>query len=863
MKKLVLIDGHSLAFRAFYALPLSLQTDSGKFTNAVYGFTSMFKKILGDLNPDYIAVAFDKGSKTFRNDMYEEYKGTRSKMPEELREQIGYLEEILRGYRVKQIAIDNYEADDIIGTVAKKAEEEGSFKTFIITGDRDLFQLVDKNTTVLYTVKGITEMDEMDVAKVDERYGITPKQLIDVKSLMGDASDNIPGISGIGEKTALKLIQEFETLEGVLANIDKVRGKVLPERLKNDQDIARLSYNLAVIKLDTPVEFSWDELKKETPDYDKLLHTFDELQLNTFAKELREENPTYQEIDDIDCKHIVNISDAEAIAESIRENKQFYFLINGENMYLTLGEKEQIYMLHRDVFGEGEFEDILASKDIKKITHRLKETLHCFNNMSVKLKGINFDTALAAYILEPTLNSYDMADLIKKYDLTGSSSGIDALNDSLEHQIMNLPKLHKILNEKIEENNMNELYHQVEIPLAGVLFEMENNGITIDRSILEKMGNELVAELEQMQEKIFASAGEEFNINSPKQLSEILFDKLKLPVIKKTKTGYSTAHDVLVTLAKEHDLPAMIIHYRQLAKLNSTYIEGLLPLIEDDSRIRTTYNQISTATGRLSSTEPNLQNIPIRMEQGRRIRKAFVPGKEFDYLLSADYSQIELRILAHMSEDPILIEAFKNDEDIHKRTAAEVFGVIQDGVSDDLRERAKAVNFGIVYGQSDYGLSQELDIPRNEAAEYIERYFNRYQKVREFLDDTIIKAKTNGYVETLLHRRRYLPEINSRSYHRRSFAERTATNTPIQGSAADLIKLAMVRLAEELEKNGFVSNMLLQVHDELVLEVNEKELKEVAKLLEKIMRESMNLRVPIKVDLKIGKNWYDMEGYDA
>jgi len=863
LKKLVLIDGHSLAFRAFYALPLSLKTDSGKFTNAVYGFTSMFRKVLKDLDPDYIAVAFDKGPKTFRNEMYEEYKGTRSKMPEELREQIGYIEEVLSGYNVKQISIDNYEADDIIGTVAKQAEEQGEYKTYIITGDRDLFQLADTNTSVLYTKKGITDMEEMDIEKIKEKYGITPKQLIDMKALMGDSSDNIPGISGVGEKTALKLLKEFDNLEGVLSNIDKVGGKVLPKRLKENKDIARLSYDLAEIRLDIPITFEWDELIKEQPDYDRLLKVFDDMQFNTFAKELREENPTYKEIEEVECKEVNEINEIADLLTKIKEKNKFYFLILDNDLYITLDDNKKIYKLKEAVYTHKDFVSLLEDKEVNKITHRVKEILHYFSNKNIKLKGVKFDTALAAYVLEPTVNSYTIADLIKKYNLEGSKSGVDALKDSSEHQIMNLPKLHKLMDEKIKEFKMEKLYHEVEIPLAEVLFEMEHCGIAVDRDVLEGLGEEIKGELDKIEEKIYESAGEKFNINSPKQLSEILFEKLDLPVIKKTKTGYSTAHDVLVTLAKEHDLPAMIIEYRQLAKLNSTYIEGILPLVEEDGRLRTTYNQTSTATGRLSSTEPNLQNIPIRLEQGRKIRKAFVPGDKFDYLLSADYSQIELRILAHLSDDEILKESFRNDEDIHTRTASEVFGVSIEDVTKKLRGRAKAVNFGIVYGQSDYGLSQELDIPRKEAGEYIDRYFERYKKVREFLDKTIVKAKNDGYVETMLNRRRYLPEINSRSYHRRSFAERTATNTPIQGSAADLIKLAMVKLANELEEKGYESKMLLQVHDELVLEVKESELEKIASLLEKTMVESMDLSVPIKVDLKLGKNWYNMEKYNA
>ncbi len=859
MKKLVLIDGHSLAFRAFFALPITMRTTSGLYTNAAFGFTNMLQKIFKDIDPDYIIVAFDKGKVTFRNEIYADYKGTRSSMPEELREQVCYIEDILTAYNIKQIAIEGYEADDIIGTIARTAEETGDIETIIITGDRDAYQLVDHHTTVYYTRKGLSDILQMNMEAIAEKYGLSPKQLIDVKALMGDKSDNIPGVPGVGEKTAVKLIKEFQDLDGVYRNIDKIKGKVLPQRIINNKDAAYLSYRLAKIDCHMSIDLSWKEVRKQ-PNNQQLYEIFSHLEFNKLLKDLNDQAEFEEEAEEVRTVMVDTKEAGDSLITDIRADNQLMFYLSNtiEDQYLYLPGPEKLVMVDEKIWQTPEWQELLEDEKLEKITCHLKDTIHFLNTLNIELKGVVFDITLAGYVLDPSLSNYELPLMITKY-LADKSKNLKTLNESLYHQLIYLPELYQEMLRNINQQQLNDLYCKVELPLAAVLAQLEDNGIAIDRSVLLQMASELEAGINNMKNQIYDLAGEEFNINSPKQLGVILFDKLKLPVLKKTKTGYSTSHEVLETLALEHDLPALIIHYRQLTKLKSTYIDGILPLITSSSRLHTTFKQTITTTGRLSSTEPNLQNIPIRLEEGRRIRKAFVPGQGYDYLLSADYSQIELRILAHLSSDPILIKAFQSNEDIHTRTASEVFGVAPQDVTREMRFRAKAVNFGIIYGISDYGLARDLKVTRKEAGVYIDNYFARYQLVRSYLDNAILTAKKNGYVETMLNRRRYLPDINSRNFHRRSFAERIATNTPIQGSAADLIKLAMVRLQQELLAGKYQSRMLLQVHDELILEVTQEELQTVAALLERTMKNAMNLSVPIKVDVKFGVNWYEME----
>ncbi|QOR36446.1 DNA polymerase I [Clostridium sp. 'deep sea'] len=859
MKKLVLIDGHSLAFRAFYALPLSMQTASGIFTNASYGFTSMLKKIYKDIQPDYIIVAFDKSKTTFRNEIFADYKGTRGKMPDELHEQIEYIEQLLDAHNIKQIKLEGYEADDIIGTISKVAEQKGDIQTIIITGDRDLYQLVDKNTAVYYTKKGISDIDEMNLNAIKTKYGITPQQLIDVKALMGDKSDNIPGVPGVGEKTALKLITEYHNIEEVYNNIDKVKGKALPKKLADNKELAFMSYKLAKIDRKAPVDFEWLDIEVNEVNTNELYKLYTKLEFNKFLQDLNQNEQLNEKIEDLKELQVIIVNKENEI-ELLNNINCLSFFLNPDTDQLYVIDNNKLYQFNTDIWQSKQWVDVLTNVNIKKVTHGLKQAVHYFNKVNIEIKGIIFDTELAGYVLDPTSAKYSLPLLISKY-LPEKNISIQALNQSLLQAVSYIPDLYMVMSKKIEELFLNELYCEVELPLATVLAQVEENGISVDSNVLKDMATELNIRINQLTTKIYDLAGEEFNINSPKQLGLILFDKLGLPVIKKTKTGYSTSQEVLETLALEHELPALIIHYRQLAKLKSTYVDGLITLITEQGKIHTTFNQTVTATGRLSSTEPNLQNIPIRLEEGRRIRRAFVPSTDYDFLLAADYSQIELRILAHMSGDPILTDSFTKNEDIHTRTASEVFNVTTDKVDREMRARAKAVNFGIVYGMSDYGLARDIKVSRKEAAVYINNYFERYKAVRAYLDQTVVDAKSNGYVETILNRRRYLPNINSRNYHQRSFAERIATNTPIQGSAADLIKLAMVRLQHALLKGKYKSRMLLQVHDELILEVTKEELPEIADLLEKTMKNAMQLSVPIKVDVKVGVNWYQMEEY--
>lgn len=859
MKKLLLIDGHSLAFRAFYALPLSMQTASGIFTNASYGFTSMLKKIYKDIQPDYIIVAFDKSKTTFRNEIFADYKGTRGKMPDELHEQIEYIEQLLDAHNIKQIKLEGYEADDIIGTISKVAEQKGDIQTIIITGDRDLYQLVDKNTAVYYTKKGISDIDEMNLNAIKTKYGITPQQLIDVKALMGDKSDNIPGVPGVGEKTALKLIAEYHNIEEVYNNIDKVKGKALPKKLADNKELAFMSYKLAKIDRKAPVDFDWLDIEVNEVNTNELYKLYTKLEFNKFLQDLNQNEQLNEKIEDLKELQVIIVNKENEI-ELLNNINCLSFFLNPDTDQLYVLDNKKLYQLSTNIWQSKQWVDVLTNVNIKKVTHGLKQAVHYFNKVNIEIKGIIFDTELAGYVLDPTSAKYSLPLLISKY-LPEKNISIQALNQSLLQAVSYIPDLYMVMSKKIEELFLNELYCEVELPLATVLAQVEENGISVDSNVLKDMATELNIRINQLTAKIYDLAGEEFNINSPKQLGLILFDKLGLPVIKKTKTGYSTSQEVLETLALEHELPALIIHYRQLAKLKSTYVDGLITLITEQGKIHTTFNQTVTATGRLSSTEPNLQNIPIRLEEGRRIRRAFVPSTDYDFLLAADYSQIELRILAHMSGDPILTDSFTKNEDIHTRTASEVFNVTTDKVDREMRARAKAVNFGIVYGMSDYGLARDIKVSRKEAAVYINNYFERYKAVRAYLDQTVVDAKSNGYVETILNRRRYLPNINSRNYHQRSFAERIATNTPIQGSAADLIKLAMVRLQHALLKGKYKSRMLLQVHDELILEVTKEELPEIADLLEKTMKNAMQLSVPIKVDVKVGVNWYQMEEY--
>lgn len=890
-KRLVIIDGNSLINRAFYALPDLINKD-GIHTNGVYGFLNMIHKILDDYKPDYLSVAFDIKAPTFRHIEFKEYKAQRKKMPQELAEQIPILKEILDAYGIHRIELEGFEADDLIGTLAKYCSEN-DFEVLIVTGDRDALQLVSENIKVFITKKGITNLEIYDIEKVNEKYGISPEQIIDFKGLVGDKSDNIPGVPGIGEKTASKLLNQFKTVEELIEKIDNVSSKSVREKIRENAHIALLSKRLATIKTDVPIEIDLNELKLVQPDYDKLLELFKQYGFNSLIKKVIPQNNENEKSKEVSNNHdniVINIvNDLEQLDKliyQIKEKKSLVFKIFKEqknlrtdniigislsfdktsNYYINIRKDERLLFRLIEIFEDD---------NIKKFGHGLKIDILALLKYGIALRGIEFDSFIAAYLLHPSRTGYDVADLSAEYldtkikseiELLGkgknakkfSDLNIDELSEYGKYYCSTVIRVKDKMIKELEKLELLDLYKEIEMPLIEVLANMEFEGFNVDKNILEKLDKEFTEKIEELTKKIYELAGEKFNINSTKQLGEILFDKLCLPVIKKTKTGYSTSHDVLVKLQNRHLIIPLIIEYRQLVKLKSTYVDGLYNLINPvTGKIHSNFNQTVTVTGRISSTEPNMQNIPIKLEMGRRIRKIFVPSDKEYILLDADYSQIELRVLAHMSKDENLIKAFKEDKDIHTLTASQVFNVPIDEVSSLERGRAKAVNFGIVYGISDYGLSENLNITRKEAKKYIDEYFKKYKGVKEYMDVTVKKGKEQGFVTTIFNRRRYIPELNSRNFNLRSFGERTAMNTPIQGSAADIIKIAMIKVFRELKQRKLKSKLILQVHDELIIDVYKDELDEVKKILKENMENAIMLDVPLKVDMNIGESWYD------
>ncbi|MED1740335.1 DNA polymerase I [Bacillus swezeyi] len=873
-KKLVLVDGNSLAYRAFFALPL-LSNEKGIHTNAVYGFTTILMKMLEEEKPTHMLVAFDAGKTTFRHKTFKEYKGGRQKTPPELSEQLPFIQELLDAYKISRYQLENYEADDIIGTLAKSAEKDG-FEVKIFSGDKDLTQLATKETTVAITKKGITDVEYYTPEHVQEKYGLTPRQIIDMKGLMGDASDNIPGVPGVGEKTAIKLLKQFHTVEALLSSIDEVSGKKLKEKLEAFQEQALMSKELATIITEAPLELTLDGLGYEGFDREAVVKLFKDLGFNSLLERLGEEpeETEAEQFEDIEVTIKTDISDdlfvspASVVVEQLGDNYHeapiLGFSIVNENGVFFIPQETAV---HSDRFKEW-----AEDESKKKWVFDAKRAAVALRWQGIELKGAEFDVLLAAYIINPGHSYDDVASVAKEHHLQlvssdeavygkGAKQAVPAekeLADHLGRKGKAISLLREKLLDELEKNEQLELFEDLEMPLAHILGEMESIGVQVDVDRLKKMGDELSGKLKEYEEKIHESAGETFNINSPKQLGVILFEKLGLPVIKKTKTGFSTSADVLEKLRDKHVIIEDILHYRQIGKLQSTYVEGLLKVIRKDShKVHTRFNQALTQTGRLSSTDPNLQNIPIRLEEGRKIRQAFVPSQKGWLMFAADYSQIELRVLAHISKDKNLIEAFTNDMDVHTKTAMDVFHVSEEEVTPAMRRQAKAVNFGIVYGISDYGLSQNLGITRKEAAAFIERYFNSSQGVKEYMEETIQEAKQKGYVTTLLSRRRYIPELTSRNFNLRSFAERTAMNTPIQGSAADIIKKAMIQMAEKLKEKDLQAKLLLQVHDELIFEAPEEEIKELEKLVPEVMENALELDVPLKVDCSSGHSWYD------
>ncbi|KOY81199.1 DNA polymerase I [Lysinibacillus macroides] len=870
-EKLLLLDGNSLAYRAFFALPL-LTNDSGIHTNAIYGFTTMLQKIVEEEQPTKILVAFDAGKTTFRHETFTEYKGGRQKTPPELSEQFPYLRKLIDAYGIKQYEQDLYEADDIIGTLAKEAALQ-DMDVIIVSGDRDLTQLATEQVTVYITKKGITEIERNTPAFIEEKYGLTPLQIIDMKGLMGDSSDNIPGVPGVGEKTAVKLLKEHGSVEALYAAMDTLKASKMKEKLVANEEQALMSKKLATIYTDAPIEISLADLAYDGPKEEELISVWQELgfksllEKSDFTMQEEEQAPfDYHIIKEVQPEHLQDV-----MAVHVELENEHYHTCQQLGIALSDGA-QRYYIAFEDAAKSDTLRLWLENATKTKYLSDSKAAQAALQRAGIRLAGVAFDLLLASYINNPALSGDDVATLAKELGYRdvqaneavygkGAKRAIpneDTLAQHACRKAFAVWSLQSKLEQLLQEKEQFELYKNLELPLAAILGEMESEGITVNRATLERMGQELSDKLSVIEQDIYAEAGETFNINSPKQLGVILFDKLGLPVIKKTKTGYSTAADVLEKLKPAHAIIEHILLYRQLGKLQSTYIEGLLKEIHsEDSKVHTRFQQALTATGRLSSTDPNLQNIPIRLEEGRKIRQAFVPSKEGWLLFAADYSQIELRVLAHMSEDQTLVEAFREGMDIHTRTAMDVFHVSEDEVDSNMRRAAKAVNFGIVYGISDYGLSQNLDITRKEAATFIEKYFASFPGVKQYMDDIVQDAKLNGYVTTILNRRRYLPDITSSNFNLRSFAERTAMNTPIQGSAADIIKKAMIDMDARLKKEQMQAKLLLQVHDELIFEAPKEEIALLEKIVPEVMENAIELAVPLKVDFNSGSTWYE------
>ncbi|MBM7096476.1 DNA polymerase I [Bacillus sp. H-16] len=873
VNKLVLVDGNSVAYRAFFALPL-LNTEKGIYTNAIYGFTTMILKVLEEEKPTHMLVAFDAGKTTFRHETYQEYKGKREKTPPELSEQLPYMRELLDAFRIKHYEVENYEADDIIGTLSKQASKE-NWEVKVYTGDKDLLQLVDDNIHVAMMKKGITNMDTYDEKLVDEKYGITPIQIIDMKGLMGDSSDNIPGVPGVGEKTALKLLKAHKTVEGVYESLDEVSGKKLKEKLEANKEQALMSKELATIMCNAPVDVSFEDTKMGEHDQEKLVALFKELEfkslLDKFDGDREAESEEMEDLSVTEVSELTSdmlVSPSALVVESLNENYHQadivgFSIANNTGTYFISSE----VALQSDVFAEW-----AKDKEHAKFMYDAKRSVVALGWEGITLDGVEFDVQIASYLIDPSSSAHDLADISERKKSTrvqhdesvygkGKKRKVaegDALYQHLGRKAKAIFELRDELDEELTANEQKELFYDLEMPLSVILGRMEKHGVSVDREELENMGAGLEKKLAEIEAEIHELAGTEFNINSPKQLGEVLFEKLNLPVVKKTKTGYSTSADVLEKLQDHHEVVEKILLYRQLGKLNSTYIEGLLKVIHKKTgKIHTIFNQSLTQTGRLSSTEPNLQNIPVRLDEGRKIRHAFVPERENAVIFAADYSQIELRVLAHICQDETLVKAFREDMDIHTKTAMDVFNVGEAEVTGNMRRTAKAVNFGIVYGISDYGLSQSLGITRKEAKSFIDRYFDSFPGVKEYMENIVDEARDKGYVTTMLNRRRYLPEITSRNFNQRSFAERTAMNTPIQGSAADVIKKAMVDIAERMEEKQLQSSLLLSVHDELIFEVVEDEIETMKMLVPEVMENAIELDVPLKVDVSYGETWYD------
>ena len=899
-KKLVLIDGHSILNRAFFGLP-DLTNSEGIHTNAVYGFLNIMFKILEEEKPDYLTVAFDVHAPTFRHKMFEGYKGTRKPMADELRQQVPLIKELLTKMGVKIVEMEGYEADDILGTLSVRAEKEG-MDVAVISGDRDLLQLATDHVMIRIpkTKKTGTEIENYNTKDVIEKYQVTPKEFIDVKALQGDTADNIPGVPGIGEKTAGALISKYHTIEAVHDNAEVIKPPRAGKNIVEYWDQAVMSKVLATIKLDVPVDYDFDDAKLESVASLYTEDAFVMCKRLEFKNLLGRFNVSAPKINvEEHFTLVTSLEMADKVLAKAKGRDVAYSLVKGAGSTAGKGDSdgqlslfsqtvtndyaglaiaysdEDVYLILTDDKITSQYiNDKVSSLDAKSwIAPDLKANLHVYNpEIDIEDRKKYFDMMIAAYLLNPLIGEYPYDGVAKDYlglmvpsqkEILGKKTLSEALTDELDkamkvlcYEVYIAWKSMPVLSGELKTRGMLSLYREIEMPVAFVLYDMEKEGIAIDRDALKKYGEDLSVSIAELEKRIYEAAGEEFNINSPKQLGVILFEKLQMPNSKKTKTGYSTSAEVLEKLAVDYPIVSDILEYRQLTKLKSTYADGLANYIDETGKIHTTFNQTITATGRLSSTEPNLQNIPIRIELGKMIRKVFHPAKG-NLFVDSDYSQIELRVLAHVADDEKLIEAFQNGQDIHRTTASHVFGVPFDEVTDLQRRNAKAVNFGIVYGISAFGLSQDLNISRKEAQEFIDKYFETYPKIKAFLDSTVEQAKKDGYIKTLFNRIRPIPELSSSNFMQRQFGERVAMNSPIQGTAADIIKIAMIRVHDRLIRDKLKSKLILQVHDELLIETLEEEKEQVIALLEEEMKNAVKLKVSMEVGTETGYDWYD------
>ena len=865
MKRLLILDSNSLMNRAFFALT-PLTNSDGINTNAIYGFMNMLFKMKDEINPDSIIATFDLKAPTFRHKEYADYKAGRKKMAPELYEQFPIIKDILKLMGIKIFEIEGFEADDLIGTVSKFAEENG-IEVFIVTGDKDALQLASTSTKVVITKKGVTETAIYDEKTFIDEFEVTPTQFIDVKGLMGDKSDNIPGVPGVGEKTAFKLIKDYGSIEEVLKNIDNISGKKLKENLENNTEQAIFSKKLATIIRDVPIELKIEDIdsmdEENIPELKKKLI---KLEMKSILSKFKSDDEA--EECKVEVKNIDNIKEMKEVLLEAKDRIYIDYTLKDATTYskielenLFLGEDNHGIIIdfkkiadenHEEAFAV--LKECMENESIKKTIHDGKNLVTFLKKNNINIQGFDFDTAIAAYLIDSSKSNYDIKELVNIY--IGDNPSGEGVNfkGALSSYIKTL---YNELKERLHKEDMDELYYTIEHPLIFVLSSMESIGFNINADMLDELQIKFKKQIEETQAEIYKMADEEFNISSPKQLGKILFEKLDLPVIKKTKTGYSTNQEVLEKLMDKHEIIPKIMYYRQITKINSTYVEGLKNVIDEDGRIHSNFNQTVTTTGRLSSTEPNLQNIPVRHEMGKEIRKVFIPFEKGDILVSGDYSQIELRVLAHIAGDENMIDAFKHHSDIHTKTASEVFKVPVEEVTSLMRSRAKAVNFGIVYGISAFSLAQDLKISKKEAEEYMEIYFDRYPKIKDYLEKVVEDAKKTGYVLTILNRRRFIPEIKSSNKIVKALGDRLAMNAPIQGSAADIIKLAMVNVYKKLNEKNLKSKLILQVHDELILNVKKDEFEEVKALLIDEMENAIKLHVDLDVDVNSGSTWYD------